>query len=505
MALCTNLQTGFLKLEKTKTTQQNEIDSLKRRVKKLEKKIKSRTHKLKRLYKVGLTARVESSRDEESLGKDASKQGRRIDIIDQDEDITLVNVQDDAEMFDVNDLGGEGVFIKGQDKTVTTEELTLAQALEALKTLKPKKKDQIRLDEEAAKMLQAEFDEDERIARERAQKEQESNIALIETWDDIQANTDADHQLAERLQAQEQEELSDAEKATLFQQLLEKRRKHFAAKRTSVPTEVVADEAVYEKMYDSVERAATTATGLDAKTSSGSGPRCHETIGDAAAQTRVLNMETTKNAQAKEILSLEKRVKRLEKKKMSRTHGLKRLYKIGLSARVESSAEELSFDEEDASKQGRNITDIDANAKTTLVDELANKEVDTAQDQVSAATTTTTKDLTVDDITLAKALDALKTSKPKIRGIVVRDHKEPSKQKTTTTPTSVADSTRPKAKGIVMQEPSEAATRTTILIPTHVKDKGKGKMVEPEIPLKKKAQISLDEELAFKLQVEQEE
>ncbi|GJU02928.1 retrovirus-related pol polyprotein from transposon TNT 1-94 [Tanacetum coccineum] len=37
--------------------------------------------------------------------------------------------------------------------------------------------------------------------------------------------------MAERLQAQEQEEFSDAEKATLFQQLLEKRRKHFAAKR----------------------------------------------------------------------------------------------------------------------------------------------------------------------------------------------------------------------------------------------------------------------------------
>nr|GEX32330.1 hypothetical protein [Tanacetum cinerariifolium] len=37
--------------------------------------------------------------------------------------------------------------------------------------------------------------------------------------------------MAERLQAQEQEELSNAEKATLFQQLLDKRRKHFAAKR----------------------------------------------------------------------------------------------------------------------------------------------------------------------------------------------------------------------------------------------------------------------------------
>ncbi|GJT93848.1 hypothetical protein Tco_1082693 [Tanacetum coccineum] len=38
-------------------------------------------------------------------------------------------------------------------------------------------------------------------------------------------------ELAQRLQAQEQEELSDAEKATLFVQLLEKRRKHFAVKR----------------------------------------------------------------------------------------------------------------------------------------------------------------------------------------------------------------------------------------------------------------------------------
>ncbi|GKA01554.1 hypothetical protein Tco_0674219 [Tanacetum coccineum] len=53
----------------------------------------------------------------------------------------------------------------------------------------------------------------------------------FETWDDIQAKIDADHQLAERLQAQEQEELFVKEKAILFQQLLEKIRKHFAAKR----------------------------------------------------------------------------------------------------------------------------------------------------------------------------------------------------------------------------------------------------------------------------------
>nr|GFA28692.1 hypothetical protein [Tanacetum cinerariifolium] len=51
--LCTNLQSRVLELEKTKTTQQNVIDSLKRRVKKLERRNRSRTHKLKKLYKVG--------------------------------------------------------------------------------------------------------------------------------------------------------------------------------------------------------------------------------------------------------------------------------------------------------------------------------------------------------------------------------------------------------------------------------------------------------------------
>nr|GEZ52618.1 hypothetical protein [Tanacetum cinerariifolium] len=93
MELCTNLQTRVINLEKTKTTQANEINSLKRRVKKLERRNKSRTHKLKILYKVGLTVRVESSDNEESLGEDASKQGRRIDDIDADEDITLIKTK----------------------------------------------------------------------------------------------------------------------------------------------------------------------------------------------------------------------------------------------------------------------------------------------------------------------------------------------------------------------------------------------------------------------------
>ncbi|GKE94403.1 hypothetical protein Tco_1579258 [Tanacetum coccineum] len=50
MALCTTLQQRVLDLEQTKTSQHNEIASLKRRVKKLKKKDRSRTHKLKRLF-----------------------------------------------------------------------------------------------------------------------------------------------------------------------------------------------------------------------------------------------------------------------------------------------------------------------------------------------------------------------------------------------------------------------------------------------------------------------
>ncbi|GKF01159.1 hypothetical protein Tco_0028082, partial [Tanacetum coccineum] len=251
-----------LDLEKTKTTQQNEIASLKRRVKKLEQKKRSRTHGLKRLRKVGA----------ECLGEDASKQGR-IDDIDADEEITLVGVQNvNEEMFDVNVLDGGEVFVVEQEvvankkndevhvveevfevintaklitdvaqvsvagnvvstagdattvsaattttATITTvDDITLAQALMEIKSTKPKekgvviqelgesttiissqqsqdkgkgilielvkpmkKKDLIRLDEEAALKLQAEFDKEERLAREKAKKEKEANIALI--------------------------------------------------------------------------------------------------------------------------------------------------------------------------------------------------------------------------------------------------------------------------------------------------------------------------------------
>ncbi|GJZ37809.1 putative ribonuclease H-like domain-containing protein [Tanacetum coccineum] len=180
MDFCTKLQQRVLDLENTKTAQAQEITSLKKKVKKLEKKGGSKNHKLKRLYKVGLSARVESS-DKASLGdqEDVSKQGRKIDDIDANIDITLVNdAVNDQDMFDVNDLAGEEVFIEEQGVP-------------------------------------------------NSKKDDAAQVSTTST----KAKIKADQLLAERLQAREQEELTIEERAILFQQLLEKRRKHFAAKR----------------------------------------------------------------------------------------------------------------------------------------------------------------------------------------------------------------------------------------------------------------------------------
>ncbi|GJR05498.1 hypothetical protein Tco_0528482 [Tanacetum coccineum] len=227
-------------------------------------------------------------------------------------------------------------------------------------------------------------------------------------------------------------------------------------------------------------RAATTATSLDAEqdrgninktqskvtlnepsslgTSSGSGPRSQETIGDTIAQTGFENVSKTSNDSllAGEITSLKRRVKRLEKKGGSRTHGLKRLYKVGLSRRVESSGEE-GLGEEDASKQGR-IADIDADAGINLIsthfdadtnmfgvhDLVSDEVVVESEVVVKAASTilvsaaiTTTTIITNNEITLAKALAELKSAK----------------LPTTTAATTITVmSTRPRAKGLVIHE-----------------------------------------------------
>ncbi|GJR62579.1 ribonuclease H-like domain-containing protein [Tanacetum coccineum] len=95
-----------------------------------------------------------------------------------------------------------------------------------------KKKDQIALDEEMDRNLeaqiQAELIEEEMLAR---KKEEEANIALIESWDNTQAMIEANFELAQRLQAEEQGEITIEERSRLFVELMNKRKKHFAKLR----------------------------------------------------------------------------------------------------------------------------------------------------------------------------------------------------------------------------------------------------------------------------------
>ncbi|GJV49315.1 hypothetical protein Tco_1439527 [Tanacetum coccineum] len=178
---------------------------------------------------------------------------------------------------------------------------------------------------------------------------------------------------------------------------------------------------------------------------------------------RVLDLENTKTSQAAEMTKLKERVEKLERRNKSRTPRLKRLRKVGRIARIESfEDEEVTLVDE---AQGR----IDDNLMfdTGVFDEQeveVEKVVGTVEVTTVSATPTT-----VDELTLAQTLIEIKAAKPKAVTTAA-----------TTTTTAV---TRPKFRGVA-------------------KDKGKGKMVEPEKPLKKKDQILMDEEIAQRLQEE---
>ncbi|GKC77129.1 hypothetical protein Tco_1127903, partial [Tanacetum coccineum] len=293
----------------------------------------------------------------------------------------------------------------------------------------------------------------------------------------------------------------------LKQRPVKPKRKDTDIPQSSVPVENVADYVVYEERDDSLERATTTATGLDAEqdrgnisktqskatpnepssigTSSGGGLRRQDTMRDTIDQTRsenvskfsndpllarvntprsgedslqlkelmefctklqqiVHNLENTKTAQEQEITSLKKRVKKLERKKSQELMVLKDIIL-------------------------ENVHDVDMFG----VHDLDGDEVfvETKEPMVNAATSTIpgsiAKDLIDVDMTLDQALAELKSTKPKAI--------------TTTATTTTTAVTRPKAKGLVIQEHEQASTPIT-----SSKDKGKGIMVEEPLKMKKK-------------------
>ncbi|GKG48817.1 hypothetical protein Tco_0512964, partial [Tanacetum coccineum] len=96
---------------------------------------------------------------------------------------------------------------------------------------------------------------------------------------------------------------------------------------------------------------------------------------------------------------------------------------------------------------------------------------------------------TINELTLAQTLIEIKAAKLKV----------------VTSTTTTTTTTRPNARGVVVQEPSEFKITSSSLQASQLqlaKDKGKGIMVKPEVPLKKKDQLTLNEEMARNLEAQ---
>ncbi|GJY64084.1 hypothetical protein Tco_0465544 [Tanacetum coccineum] len=165
----------------------SEITKLKERVKKLERRNKSRTPRLKRLRKVGRTVRIDSSDD-----KVFDEQEVKVEKVVSTVEVTTASAT--TTTIDELTLAQTLIEIKAtKPKAVTTATTTTTTAVtrpkargivkgkgkaKMIEPEKPlKKKDQILVDEEITQRLreelQAELEEDERLAR---QKEEEDNL-----------------------------------------------------------------------------------------------------------------------------------------------------------------------------------------------------------------------------------------------------------------------------------------------------------------------------------------
>ncbi|GKE83518.1 hypothetical protein Tco_1557260 [Tanacetum coccineum] len=215
------------------------------------------------------------------------------------------------------------------------------------------------------------------------------------------------------------------------------------------------DEAVHKELGDSLVRAATTASSLEAEQDSGGGPgakkpwgilllklglRVYQNIPMIHYSQEVLDLEKTKTTQHNEIASLKRRVKKLEKKdslgedasKQGRIDAidadeeitLVSVHDVNVSAGEEVFVvEQEVVDEMEVVKEVVKVINtakliIDA-AQVSVVGDIVSAA--SATTTVSAATTTTATIKIVNDITLAQALEEIKSTKPKKKEVFIQE------------------------------------------------------------------------------------
>ncbi|GJQ98445.1 hypothetical protein Tco_0009584 [Tanacetum coccineum] len=247
MAICTNLSNRALALETSKTAQDLVINKLKKKVKRLEKKQRARTPRMK-LFK------IEGDFDVD------------FDDIDDMVNEAMENVEGDTVNTATTGVNAASALVTTAGVSISTTEPRLpptttttafediaqtlvkmrsqkdkekrkgvafraaqeefARPTRILPTIDPKNKGKgimqepekppknpikahIQRDAEIAQRLfeeeQAQFEREQRIARERAAEQETKDVALIKQMEDIQARMDADELLAKRLQQEERE------------------------------------------------------------------------------------------------------------------------------------------------------------------------------------------------------------------------------------------------------------------------------------------------------------
>nr|GEY43103.1 hypothetical protein [Tanacetum cinerariifolium]GEZ39321.1 hypothetical protein [Tanacetum cinerariifolium] len=243
MDLVTKLSDIVLALEtdlkQTKKVYGDAYTKLIMKVKKLEKIVK--TSQARRKAKIVVSA-------EEVDLEDPSKEGRKIEEIDQDLIISLI--QHDADIqeryeqdmkFDFDaakevstakqvSTAGAAVTTASVDispasptrRVSTADDITMAETLVYIKRSASKTKDK-------AVRLQEEFDEEERQRTARVQEAAQS--FTHEEWENIRARVKADEELTQRLQTEERNKYSEVDQAKMLVDLINQRKRYFAEQK----------------------------------------------------------------------------------------------------------------------------------------------------------------------------------------------------------------------------------------------------------------------------------
>ncbi|GJR92501.1 xylulose kinase-1 [Tanacetum coccineum] len=189
------------------------------------------------------------------IKKDPSKQGRKIAKIDEDPDISLVQHDAEVQGRHEHDMEPDFEFTTAEEVYTAEKEVSTAEPvstagasvsttgaslakdkgkaiMEEAETVQTKTKLQLEQErlgyEEALRLLAKTYEEErQRIAR----VQEEASSFNIEEWDDIQARVEANEEFAQRLQSEEREMYSEAEKARLLAELINERKRYFAAQR----------------------------------------------------------------------------------------------------------------------------------------------------------------------------------------------------------------------------------------------------------------------------------